>query len=691
MAGTAFTAGAAEIGVNLTNDLGSIQAGTDYYLETPGDYYTYTPQESGIIVFQTRYTGSGSAIFDSYSMAGQDFYNVYFAYQLYPGDDTTAYQLDPTAAPTLESDGWQFLFSGSAGRTYVFGYPSQDTDMKTGFVFQILTDKVEVPPTSITSVEPTPGQMIDISKNKEVLIKAGSAAIESWGKVTFNYNDQSIELGTGDYASFVTTNGNPQFLQVNLTGNVGDVTTDLLAVATNAGATTIKIIAEEVMAGGVLVTGNDADSDYVTVDNGTVTITYPVGEAATYDSAASTWPEIFYNYWEENDPAGMATLVFSGDIEEVSEASVMMGHIDPTSTGGENNVTSYSITPKIDGNKVILDFTNVTRSASVNEVTVVVSSVVGSNGLTVNFDSGVNLYQYITYKNEAAPEPGEEPTYMSAEPNIYYEADLSMPALFIYWTESLEAIDEDVELEATLTTPTGNTITVPCSITTFYPEVEDEPGMGEGSTTVASDNALMIHMNQYVAMYGEGEYAVSIASIVQNAAGEWNQPINNYEFEVTVPAALAQATVTPESGTDFAEGDEVSFTLAYDGVVSLNEDAEQVLYVYEGTDAYELQLDWVNAGNIIYANANADSIIIDLGDELPVGYYNLTFYEGAITVDGVENATEDIMFTVGDPSAIHSIGAGLNGDEVIYNLQGQKVKNPTKGLYIINGKKVLVK
>jgi hypothetical protein len=33
-------------------------------------------------------------------------------------------------------------------------------------------------------------------------------------------------------------------------------------------------------------------------------------------------------------------------------------------------------------------------------------------------------------------------------------------------------------------------------------------------------------------------------------------------------------------------------------------------------------------------------------------------------------------------------GGKLSG---IYNLMGQKVKNPTKGLYIINGKKTIVK
>jgi hypothetical protein len=40
---------------------------------------------------------------------------------------------------------------------------------------------------------------------------------------------------------------------------------------------------------------------------------------------------------------------------------------------------------------------------------------------------------------------------------------------------------------------------------------------------------------------------------------------------------------------------------------------------------------------------------------------------------------------------------GINGVEneqrenVIYNLRGQRVENPTKGLYIINGKKVIIK
>ena len=34
---------------------------------------------------------------------------------------------------------------------------------------------------------------------------------------------------------------------------------------------------------------------------------------------------------------------------------------------------------------------------------------------------------------------------------------------------------------------------------------------------------------------------------------------------------------------------------------------------------------------------------------------------------------------------------GQNGVKAVYDLQGRKVANPTKGIYIINGKKVLIK
>ena len=48
----------------------------------------------------------------------------------------------------------------------------------------------------------------------------------------------------------------------------------------------------------------------------------------------------------------------------------------------------------------------------------------------------------------------------------------------------------------------------------------------------------------------------------------------------------------------------------------------------------------------------------------------------------------------GDATGINMIngeGLKINGSEVYYNLQGQRVLYPTKGLYIVNGKKVIIK
>ena len=44
-----------------------------------------------------------------------------------------------------------------------------------------------------------------------------------------------------------------------------------------------------------------------------------------------------------------------------------------------------------------------------------------------------------------------------------------------------------------------------------------------------------------------------------------------------------------------------------------------------------------------------------------------------------------------EPTAIESIAAEKDANNVIYDLTGRRVEKARKGLYIINGKKVLVK
>ena len=51
----------------------------------------------------------------------------------------------------------------------------------------------------------------------------------------------------------------------------------------------------------------------------------------------------------------------------------------------------------------------------------------------------------------------------------------------------------------------------------------------------------------------------------------------------------------------------------------------------------------------------------------------------------------DFMLNVQYPTGINEVNGGNGQANVVYDLQGRKVENPTKGIYIVDGKKILVK
>jgi hypothetical protein len=54
-------------------------------------------------------------------------------------------------------------------------------------------------------------------------------------------------------------------------------------------------------------------------------------------------------------------------------------------------------------------------------------------------------------------------------------------------------------------------------------------------------------------------------------------------------------------------------------------------------------------------------------------------------------SAEHTIITLTESAGVHDIFVDINSDTAIYDLQGRKVKNPAKGLYIKNGKKVVVR
>jgi hypothetical protein len=85
----------------------------------------------------------------------------------------------------------------------------------------------------------------------------------------------------------------------------------------------------------------------------------------------------------------------------------------------------------------------------------------------------------------------------------------------------------------------------------------------------------------------------------------------------------------------------------------------------------------VNGGNAEFQKITTTSATVERGKAYLV--FNETISAPAMVFDGAITGI----------SAIES--AGIAEDGIYYNLSGQRVAQPTKGLYIVNGKKVIVK
>ena len=87
----------------------------------------------------------------------------------------------------------------------------------------------------------------------------------------------------------------------------------------------------------------------------------------------------------------------------------------------------------------------------------------------------------------------------------------------------------------------------------------------------------------------------------------------------------------------------------------------------------------------------------DYGVNLPDGYtydyavYDITFTFSPLGLSNGYNVACDVVYDEPTTTGINSMAADKKAAEGIYNLQGQRVMNAQKGLYIINGRKVVIK
>jgi len=179
--------------------------------------------------------------------------------------------------------------------------------------------------------------------------------------------------------------------------------------------------------------------------------------------------------------------------------------------------------------------------------------------------------------------------------------------------------------------------------------------------------------------------------------------------------------VTPYYASDVAKG-----TVTLTSVKKTASNTGYILKGSEGVYAIPVIVEVVNAPTTNYLKATCDNganvtasagstfhyIFAKKGDDASsVGFYKLTADHTLAAHKAYLETTEDITPTTENPTTTSPARASLifiddettsikkvekvekveKSDGVFYNLAGQRVAQPTKGLYIVNGKKVVIK
>lgn len=121
--------------------------------------------------------------------------------------------------------------------------------------------------------------------------------------------------------------------------------------------------------------------------------------------------------------------------------------------------------------------------------------------------------------------------------------------------------------------------------------------------------------------------------------------------------------------------------------------------IHEGEYTGEEITNVLKTGPVTVNDDNYGTIFVLNTGTNGVGFYLLnngkTLSEGKCYLEIPKNGTDDgakfVGFHIGDATGISSVVNPTAERNVVYNLAGQRVAAPTKGLYIVNGKKVFIK
>ena len=231
--------------------------------------------------------------------------------------------------------------------------------------------------------------------------------------------------------------------------------------------------------------------------------------------------------------------------------------------------------------------------------------------------------------------------------------------------------------------------------------------LDEGSTSKASKSYVFDFTELGTKYDGEGLYIASLNAAVRIWKIEVVYEVTTTPAKIT---AAEYATFNSKYATDFSTTDITVYTAVDNGLsVGLNEvtsgkvPANTPVVLYKaGADGTPIDVPVIPSADVIEQTNNLavsdgsakDDIYVLAQHDGKVGFYKwagAALSAGKVYLKPTAPATARDFLGFDETTAVESVkvAAAQQGD--YYNLAGQRVANPTKGLYIVNGKKVIIK
>ncbi len=161
---------------------------------------------------------------------------------------------------------------------------------------------------------------------------------------------------------------------------------------------------------------------------------------------------------------------------------------------------------------------------------------------------------------------------------------------------------------------------------------------------------------------------------------------------LTIPSGVTAYIATVDDKTEY-----LSLVEVENGVIPA--ETGVILAGAANTYDFDITTGGSDASNVLEGTAvaiarPADSYILATGSN-GVGLYQdgatvIPGFKAYLPASAVSNARGFLGFSFGEVTAITAIEAALNSGKAVYDLNGRRVENPSNGVYIVNGKKVII-